>query len=71
MFLIFVLTLTDGLCCAWFIRISYLVLVLVSGDRDPTEQVSPEGGDRIQSPKRCILNKNMIMDMSRNTIFVQ
>jgi hypothetical protein len=22
---------------------------------DPTEQVSPEDGDRIQSPKRCVL----------------
>jgi hypothetical protein len=29
--LIFALTLADGLCCAWFI---YLLLVLVSGDRD-------------------------------------
>jgi hypothetical protein len=32
MILIFVLTLADGLCCAWFI--SHLVLVLVPGDRD-------------------------------------
>jgi hypothetical protein len=27
----FVVTVADGLCCAWFI--SYIVLVLVSGDR--------------------------------------
>jgi hypothetical protein len=38
----------------------YLVLVQVSRDRDylyrlgPTEQVLPEDGDRIQSPKRCV-----------------
>jgi hypothetical protein len=44
------------------------VLVQVSGDRDylyrlgPTEYVSPEDGDRIQSPKRYVLNKNRAMD---------
>jgi hypothetical protein len=32
----------------------------VSGDGDylgPTEEVPPEDGDRMQSPKRCVLNK--------------
>jgi hypothetical protein len=41
--------------------ITYLVLVEVSGDRErsyrlgPTEQILPEDGDRIQTPKRCVL----------------
>jgi hypothetical protein len=28
----------------------------------PTEYVPPEDGDRIQSPKHCVLNKNRTVD---------
>jgi hypothetical protein len=63
----FVLTLADGLCCAWFV---YLILcwciypekkelALLIG---PTEYVPPEDGDRIQSLKCCVLDKNRTMD---------
>jgi hypothetical protein len=47
---------------------SYLVLVLVSGDRDwlysveSNSRFSPEDGERIQSSKCCVLNKNRTMD---------
>jgi hypothetical protein len=49
--------------CVVLVLEPLLVLVLVSEDRDylyllcPTEQVLPEDGDRIQSTKRCVLNK--------------
>jgi hypothetical protein len=52
--------LADALCCAWLIY-PVLVLVQVSGDRDklyrlgPTEEVLPEDGDRIHSPKHYVL----------------
>jgi hypothetical protein len=55
MFLMFVLTLADGFCCAWIID---LVLVSVSGDRELALSIGlvpPEDRDRIQSPKRCRL----------------
>jgi hypothetical protein len=61
-FLMFVLTLADGLCLC-LVCTSCLVLVLMSGDREqlyrlgPTEWVLLEEGGRIQSPK-CVLNKN-------------
>jgi hypothetical protein len=59
MFLMSALTLTDGLCCALFI---YPTLVGVG----PTEQVTPEDGEeRIQSPKRCVLNKSRTMDSAQ------
>jgi hypothetical protein len=56
----------------WFVLcvvcIPYLVLVQVFGDRDwlyrlgPIEYVLSKAGDWIQSPKRCVFNKNMAMD---------
>jgi hypothetical protein len=50
MFLIFVLTLAGGLCCAWFI---YSVLCQCWCPEEPTACVPPEDGDRIQFPKLC------------------
>jgi hypothetical protein len=51
----------------WFVlclaSITYPVLVLVSGDRDWLYRFGPpENGDRIQSAKHCIFNKDRIMD---------
>jgi hypothetical protein len=49
----------------------YVVLVLLSGDRDllnrlgPMSMFLPENGDRFHSPKRCI-NKNRTMDNVQN-----
>jgi hypothetical protein len=38
----------------------------------PTEEVPPEDGDRILSPKRCVLNKKAgRWIVSRNTIIVR
>jgi hypothetical protein len=39
-FLMYVLALADGLCCAWFVY-PILVLVQVSGDRDLLYQLGP------------------------------
>jgi hypothetical protein len=53
---------------------TYLVLVEISGDRyklyrlGPTELVSSEVGKKIQSPKRCVLNKNGMMDKAQKHI---
>jgi hypothetical protein len=62
-FLMFVLTLAGGLCCAWFIHICP-VLVLVSGDRTSSIDLAqlsgllPEDAGRNQSPKRCSKTKS-------------
>jgi hypothetical protein len=51
----------------WFVLcmvyMSYLALVHVSSfiDWAQLSRFSSEEGDRIQSPKRCVLNKNMTM----------
>jgi hypothetical protein len=58
------------------VYISYLVLVLLSGDMDwlyrlgPTEQVPREAEERHQSLKHYVLNETRTVDMSRNTVTV-
>jgi hypothetical protein len=67
MFLIFILTLTESLCCAWII---YVILCRCwcpeirtsSIDWAQLTRLSPDDGYRIQSPKRCVLKKNRKMD---------
>jgi hypothetical protein len=67
MFLMSVLTLAEGLCCACFI---YPILCWCRCPEIGTSfinlgqlsRLSPEDGDRIQSPKRCVLKKNKMMD---------
>jgi hypothetical protein len=59
----FVLTLAGGLCCASFI---YPILCwcwcleiwISSIDLAQMSRLLSEDGDRIQSPKRCVFNKN-------------
>jgi hypothetical protein len=66
MILMFILTLEDDLCCAWFI---YPILCscwcpkigIISIDCVQLSRLFPEGGDRNQSPKRCVLNRNWTM----------
>jgi hypothetical protein len=61
MFLMFVLTITDGLCCSWFIYPTLcwcccLEIGTSSIDWAQMRRFSPEDTNRIQSPKSCVLN---------------